>query len=68
MNYVASSHPLETESAYPYKGVDATCAYSSSKGVGALTGTGYKAITTNSGSALASAVASNPISVLIEAD
>jgi len=55
MTYVAS-HPLETEADYAYTGRDGSCKYSSAKGKAG--DSGYKNVTPNSASALASAVAS----------
>lgn len=68
MSYIASSHPLMTESAYPYTGRQGTCKYDHTKGQGALTGTGYASVTANSASHLATAVGKQPVSVCLEAD
>ena len=42
------SHPLETESDYPYTARDGTCKYDSSKGVGKVAG--YQDVTSGSSS------------------
>ena len=59
-------YPLETESDYPYKGVDGTCAYDASKGVGKAAG--YADVTPNQPAQLKAALAKGPVSVAIEAD
>jgi len=62
----AKANKIETEAAYPYTGVRATCAYVASKGQVQLKGQG--AVTKNSPSQLLAAVATQPVSVGIEAD
>jgi len=62
----AATHPLELESDYPYKGKDGTCAYVSSKGK--VSSSSYSNVQANSATAMASAVAKQPVSVLLEAD
>jgi len=58
--------PLETESDYPYKGVDGTCSYSASKGVGMVKS--FDDVSSGSASQLKAALALGPVSVAIEAD
>ncbi len=55
-----------SESSYPYKAVDGTCKYSSSN-TGAKT-TGYVNVAANNPTAMKTALASQPLSVSIEAD
>jgi cathepsin L len=54
-----------SEASYPYKGVDGSCKKSCTK---AATISSFTDVTVNSDSALATAVAKNPVSVAIEAD
>merc|ERR1712216_742318 len=58
--------PLETESDYPYKGVDGTCSYVASKGVGMVKS--FADVSSGSASQLKAALAKGPVSVAIEAD
>jgi KDEL-tailed cysteine endopeptidase len=59
-------YELETEAAYPYKGVRSSCSYSAAKGqVGTKS---YVDVKTNTPSQLQAAVAQQPVSVAIEAD
>jgi len=59
------SHPLETESDYPYTARDGSCKYQASKGVGKVKDF---VDVTPSASQLKAAVAKGPVSVAIEAD
>ncbi len=59
-------NPLETETDYPYKGIDATCNYDESKGVGLVAD--YEDVTPESPDQLKAALAKGPVSVAIEAD
>jgi len=63
--YVISNKGLCTESDYPYKGADGTCA-TTCKSAGTISS--FKDVTPNNETALQTAVASNPVSVAIEAD
>ena len=65
-NY-ASVKGLETESSYPYKAVDQTCAYNGAL-VTPVKGKGAIMVSPNSAIALKTAVAAGPVSVAIEAD
>ena len=59
-------NPLESESDYPYTGVDGTCKYVTSKGVGKVSS--FVDVTSNSADQLKAAIALGPVSVAIEAD
>jgi C1A family cysteine protease len=59
-------NPLETEAAYPYKGVDGTC--QATKAKGKVTVKSYNDVKKNTPSQLQAAVAQQPVSVAIEAD
>jgi len=65
MKYVVSN-PLETESAYPYIGVQASCRAQRAQEIGSISGESF--VSPDSKAALQSAVARQPVSVLIEAD
>jgi len=65
MKYVISN-PLETEGNYPYLGVQTSCRAQPALEVGSIRGEAY--VSPNSKAALQSAVAGQPVSVLIEAD
>uniref|UniRef100_A0A7S3W976 Uncharacterized protein n=1 Tax=Strombidinopsis acuminata TaxID=141414 RepID=A0A7S3W976_9SPIT len=62
----AESHPLETESSYPYKGKDGSCKYDSSKGKVKVSN--YSRVSSKSSSALKSAISNGPVAVTVEAD
>jgi len=62
----AAQNGLETEADYPYEAVDQQCAYDKSKAT--VVNKNYQFVTVNSTDALKTAITSNPISVLIEAD
>jgi len=62
----AGKHGLETEQDYPYKAVDGKCKYDKSKSTS--TNSGYKFVTPKSADDLKPAIATMPVSVLIEAD
>jgi len=57
---------LETEGDYPYTAMDGSCTFAKAKGVVGVVS--FKDVPANSPSALASAVATGPVSVAIEAD
>jgi C1A family cysteine protease len=57
---------LETETSYPYKGVDGTCAAKKLKSYN--TNSNYKLVQTQSPDALKTAIVTQPVSVGIEAD
>ena len=59
-------NPLELESDYPYKAVDGTCKYVTSKGVGKVAG--FVDVPQNSAAQLKAALSVSPVSVAIEAD
>ncbi|GJV13190.1 senescence-specific cysteine protease SAG39-like protein [Tanacetum coccineum] len=65
-DFIVSNKGLTTESKYPYKGVDGTC-NSNEKSNNAATITGHEDVPANSESALLKAVASQPVSVAIDA-
>ncbi|GJZ74144.1 senescence-specific cysteine protease SAG39-like protein [Tanacetum coccineum] len=65
-DFIVSNKGLTTESNYPYKGVDGTC-NSNEKSNNAATITGHEDVPANSESALLKAVASQPVSVAIDA-
>jgi len=60
------SNPLELESDYPYKAVDGTCKYVTSKGVGKVSS--FVDVTPKNADQLKAAIALGPVSVAIEAD
>jgi cathepsin L len=60
--------PLETEADYGYKGVDGTCSYEKSKGVGMVKSFVDVASATGGAAQLKAALAKGPVSVAIEAD
>ncbi|XP_071702870.1 senescence-specific cysteine protease SAG39-like [Rutidosis leptorrhynchoides] len=64
--FIISNKGLTTESNYPYKGVDGTC-NSNEESNNVATITGYENVPANSESALLKAVASQPVSVAIDA-
>jgi C1A family cysteine protease len=63
--YVAAKG-IETESAYPYKGVDGTCAAGSSTAY--MSGISHQDVPSKDSTQLKAAVAQQPVSVAIEAD
>ncbi|GKB01872.1 peptidase C1A [Tanacetum coccineum] len=65
-DFIVSNKGLTTESNYPYKGIDGTC-NSNEKSNNAATITGHEDVPANSETALLKAVASQPISVAIDA-
>ncbi|GJR73692.1 senescence-specific cysteine protease SAG39 [Tanacetum coccineum] len=65
-DFIVSNKGLTTESNYPYKGVDGT-ATDTEKSNSAATITGHEDVPANSESALLKAVASQPVSVAIDA-
>ncbi|PWA58689.1 peptidase C1A [Artemisia annua] len=65
-DFIVSNKGLTTESNYPYKGVDGTC-NSNQESNHAATITGHEDVPANSESALLKAVASQPVSVAIDA-
>jgi len=62
----AAENGLELEDDYPYKAVDGTCKFDSSKAT--QVAKGYAFVTANSTDALLTALVDSPVSVLIEAD
>ncbi|KAH6804889.1 senescence-associated gene 12 protein [Perilla frutescens var. frutescens] len=64
--YIISNKGLTTESNYPYEGVDGTCNMKKASSDAAKI-TGYEDVPANSESALLKAVASQPVSVAIDA-
>jgi len=62
----AASAGLEQESQYPYTAEDGSCQYDQSEAL--VVNDGYAFVTTDSSSALMAAIATMPVSVLIEAD
>ncbi|KAH6804890.1 senescence-associated gene 12 protein [Perilla frutescens var. frutescens] len=64
--YIISNKGLTTESNYPYEGVDGTCNTKKASSDAAKI-TGYEDVPANSESALLKAVASQPVSVAIDA-
>jgi cathepsin L len=66
-DWVKKNGGLCTESGYPYTGKDGTCATTCSKNTG-VAPSKYVDVTTNSESALVSALNIGPVSVAIEAD
>ncbi|GJX10906.1 senescence-specific cysteine protease SAG39-like protein [Tanacetum coccineum] len=65
-DFIISNKGLTSESNYPYKGVDGTC-NSNEESNHAATITGHEDVPANSESALLKAVASQPVSVAIDA-
>ena len=65
-DFIVSNKGLTTETNYPYKGVDGTC-NSNEESNNAATITGHEDVPANSESALLKAVASQPVSVAIDA-
>nr|XP_043640059.1 senescence-specific cysteine protease SAG39-like [Erigeron canadensis] len=65
-DFIINNKGLTTESKYPYKGVDGTC-NSNAASNHAATITGHEDVPANSESALLKAVASQPVSVAIDA-
>ncbi|XP_038684097.1 senescence-specific cysteine protease SAG39-like [Tripterygium wilfordii] len=64
--FIISNHGLNSETNYPYQGVDATCnAKKEANDVAKITG--YEDVPTNSELALMKAVANHPVSVAIDA-
>jgi len=63
----AVKNGLESETDYPYTGQDGSCAYDKSKATTGLAG-GYKFATADSTDDLKSALVTQPVSVLVEAD
>jgi C1A family cysteine protease len=57
---------IETESAYPYTGRDGSCKYNAADVV--FKNSGYKDVTRRSESALLTALATQPVSILIDAE
>ncbi|KAL2494889.1 Senescence-specific cysteine protease SAG12 [Forsythia ovata] len=64
--FILDNHGLTTESNYPYKGVDGTCNTKKESSHDAII-TGYEDVPANSESSLLKAVASQPVSVAIDA-
>ena len=64
--YIIANKGLCTEEAYPYEARDGTCKSSTCKPVSPISG--YKDVPQESTTALESAVATNPVSVAVEAD
>jgi len=64
--YIIANKGLCSEAAYPYTAADGTCVSSSCSSVNTITG--YTDVQTYSDSALATAVAQQPVSIAIEAD
>ncbi|GJV32168.1 senescence-specific cysteine protease SAG39-like protein [Tanacetum coccineum] len=64
--FIVSNKGLATESNYPYKGTDGTC-NSNEESNAAATITGHEDVPANSETALLKAVASQPVSVAIDA-
>ena len=62
----AESSPLETESDYPYRGVDGQCSYEQSKAK--VKATGFQDVPANKPNQLRAAVEKGPVSVAIQAD
>uniref|UniRef100_A0A7S3CPI2 Cysteine protease n=1 Tax=Strombidium rassoulzadegani TaxID=1082188 RepID=A0A7S3CPI2_9SPIT len=60
------SNPLQLEATYAYTGVDGTCLYDATKGVGKVVG--FADVTPNSSEQLKAALQNGPVSVAIEAD
>nr|XP_043629357.1 senescence-specific cysteine protease SAG39-like [Erigeron canadensis] len=65
-DFIVNNKGLTSESNYPYQGVDGTC-NSNEASNNAATITGHEDVPTNSESALLKAVASQPVSVAIDA-
>nr|GFD02708.1 senescence-specific cysteine protease SAG39-like [Tanacetum cinerariifolium] len=65
-DFIVNNKGLATESNYPYKGVDGTC-NNNEESNHAATITGHEDVPSNSESALLKAVASQPVSVAIDA-
>ncbi|RYE97637.1 MAG: C1 family peptidase, partial [Methanobacteriota archaeon] len=65
-SYIIKNKGICTEAAYPYKAVDSTCKASSC--TSAVTISSYKDVPVRSETALVNALASQPVSVAIEAD
>ena len=61
------THYAELESAYPYTAVDGTCAYNASSAT-AVDVTDYTNVTADSPTSLKAALASQPVSIAVEAD
>ncbi|XP_076927609.1 senescence-specific cysteine protease SAG39-like [Bidens hawaiensis] len=64
--FIVKNKGINTEAAYPYKAVDATC-NTKKEGVAAAKITGHEDVPVNSESALLKAVAMQPVSVAIDA-
>ncbi|KAI7739578.1 hypothetical protein M8C21_016155 [Ambrosia artemisiifolia] len=65
-DFIVKNKGINTEAAYPYKAVDATC-NTKKEGVAAAKITGHEDVPANSESALLKAVAMQPVSVAIDA-
>ena len=65
--YYWETYNAETETNYPYKGVDQTCAFDASQTTGVAT-KGYEFIQTDSVEQMKAGIAQRPISVSLEAD
>lgn len=62
----AQSSALETETDYPYEGVDDSCRFNKAKGQ--VADKGFTRVAKNDKEALKAAIAQGPVSVAIEAD